>query len=104
MHEKHENILASKGMGGAKAILKERVLEPRVRILWWWLWGVCRSLPGGLVSLGWLSMGLAPCEILLQISIPKKNFVFFVFFEEKNRTLISDLTQSNFKVLLTKGL
>jgi len=35
---------------------------------------------------------------------PKKNFVFFVFFEEKNRTLISDLTQSNFKVLLTKGL
>jgi len=34
---------------------------------------------------------------------PKKNFVFFVFFVffvEKNRTLISDLTQSNFKVLL----
>jgi len=32
----------------------------------------------------------------------KKNFAFFVFFVEKNRTLISDLTQSNFKVLLTK--
>jgi len=31
---------------------------------------------------------------------PQKNFVFFVFFVEKNRTLISDLTQSNFKVLL----
>jgi len=30
----------------------------------------------------------------------QKNFVFFVFFVEKNRTLISDLTQSNFKVLL----
>jgi len=45
-------------------------------------------------------MGLAPCETLLQISIPNKNFAFFVFFVEKNRTLISDLTQSNFKVLL----
>jgi len=33
---------------------------------------------------------------------PQKNFVFFVFFVEKNRTLISDLTQSNFKVLLTQ--
>jgi len=32
----------------------------------------------------------------------QKKFVFFVFFVEKNRTLISDLTQSNFKVLLRK--
>jgi len=31
---------------------------------------------------------------------PQKKFVFFVFFVEKNRTLISDLIQSNFKVLL----
>ena len=30
---------------------------------------------------------------------PQKNFVFFVFFVEKNRTLISDLTQSIFIVL-----
>jgi len=30
----------------------------------------------------------------------QKNFVFFVHFVKKNRTLISDLTQSNFKVLL----
>jgi len=65
-------FLSSKGMEGAKAVLKERVLEPRGRILWWWLLEVCRSLPGGLVSLGWLSIGLAPCETLLQISIPKK--------------------------------